>query len=98
MEPIEQAVAVGFVLVLLCGTLWWLRRRGLAGVPLVKRRSGRALEHLDRLALGPQQVLHLVRLCDHALLLASSPAGCVLVERVPLPDVGRPDIQAGVGR
>jgi hypothetical protein len=53
---------------------------------------------LDRLALGPQQVLHLVRLCDHALLLASSPAGCVLVERVPLPDLGRPDIQAGVGR
>jgi hypothetical protein len=38
------------------------------------------MECLERLRLGPQHTLHLVRLGDRAMLVASSPAGCSLVE------------------
>jgi flagellar biosynthetic protein FliO len=79
METIEQMLAVGLVLALLAGTLWWLRRRGIAGVLPARRSMGRRLECLERLPLGPQHTLHLVRLGDTALLVASSPAGCTLV-------------------
>jgi len=95
METIEQTMAVAAVLALLFGTLWWLRRRGLAGVALPGKHGGRRLESLEHLALGPQQVLHLVRLQDHALLLASSPAGCVLIERVPVERIDNREMRAG---
>ena len=35
MDGIGQVTAVAFVLLLLCGTLWFLRRRGLAGFDFV---------------------------------------------------------------
>jgi len=99
MEVIEQTMAVAAVLALLLGTLWWLRRRGLAAVGLRRKRGRRRMETLERLALGPQQTLHLVRLQGRVLLLASSPAGCALIERVPLESIDRPEIQSGeVGR
>jgi len=94
MEAIEQIAAVTAVLALLGGTLWWLRRHGYA-VPAAVRRSfvlrgsvlrgsvlrkaGRRMECMERIALGPQSTLHLVRLGDRALLVASSPAGCALL-------------------
>ena len=84
MEVIEQTMAAAAVLALLLGILWWLRRRGLAAVALSGRCRGRQMEALDRLALGPQQTLHLVRVQDRTLLLASSQAGCVLIERLPI--------------
>jgi len=90
----EQTMAVAAVLALLSGTLWWLRRRALPGVALPGKRGGRRLELLERLALAPQQVLYLVRYEDHALLLASSPAGCALIERVPLERTGNRAIGA----
>jgi flagellar biosynthetic protein FliO len=83
MDVIEPMAAVGLVLGLLAATLWWLRRRGIAGVLTVRKTAGRRMECLERLPLGPQHTLHLVRLGDRALLVASSPAGCVLVERLP---------------
>ena len=79
MELVQQAAAVVAVLGLLAATLWWLRRRGLAGVPL-GRKSGRRLECLERLPLGPQHTLHLVRLGETTLLLATSATGCALLE------------------
>jgi len=91
----EQTMAVAAVLALLSGTLWWLRRRALPGVALPAKRGGRRLELLERLALAPQQVLYLVRFDDHALLLASSPTGCSLIERVPTEGIGDRLIRAG---
>lgn len=82
MEAIQQIAAVAGVLTLLLTTLWWLRRRGFAATGLGKRPTGRRLESLERLPLGPQQTLHLVRLGDTAFLLSSSPAGCSLVTSV----------------
>jgi len=87
MEVIQQAAAVAAVLGLLAATLWWLRRRGLAGVALGKRPSGRRLEALERLPLGPQHTLHLVRLGETALLLAVSPSGCALVRSFPCSEI-----------
>ena len=83
MEVIGQVAAVAGVLTLLVATLWWLKRRGFAGVMPIRRGAGKRLECLERLPLGPQHTLHLVRFGDTALLLASSPAGCALVQSFP---------------
>jgi flagellar biosynthetic protein FliO len=72
--------AVGAVLALLAATLWWLRRRGLAWLLPARKAARRRMECLERLPLGPQHTLHLVRLGDRAMLVAASPAGCTLVE------------------
>lgn len=82
MEVIQQAAAVATVLGLLAATLWWLRRRGFASVA-VGRKPGRRLEALERLPLGPQHTLHLVRLGETTLLVASSPTGCSLIQSLP---------------
>ena len=81
MEAIQETGAVAAVLALLLLTLWWLRRRGLTGVTLGRRTAVRRLESLERLALGPQHALHLVRLGGSALLISSSSAGCALIHR-----------------
>ena len=80
MEAIQQMAAVAVVLLLLGTTLCVLRRRGLAGVALGKRPGGRRIECMERLPLGPQHTLHLVRVGETELLLACSPSGCSLVE------------------
>jgi flagellar biosynthetic protein FliO len=82
MEAIQQMGAVVLVLALLGATLWVLRRRGFAGVRALTKSGGRRLECLERLPLGPQHTLHLVRLGETEILLASSPSGCVLLETV----------------
>jgi flagellar biogenesis protein FliO len=79
MEMTQQIAAVAGVLALLVATLWWLRRRGVAGVSLGRRPARRRLECLERLPLSPHHTLHLVRLGDADLLVASSPAGCSLI-------------------
>ena len=76
MEYFQQLVTVAGVLAGLAATLWWLRRRGWAG-GLPKRR--RELECLERLPLGPQHSLHLVRAGGRLMLVAASPGGCALI-------------------
>ena len=87
MEFVQELAAVGAVLTLLAVTLWWLRRRGFAALVPMKRTAGRRLECLERLSLGPQHTLHLVRVGDTAVLLASTPAGCALLQSLPCPAV-----------
>jgi hypothetical protein len=77
-------LAVMAVLGLLGGSLWWLRRRGVAhfaGVP--RRRADGIMKAVERLPLTPAHTLHLVRVADRAILIASSPAGCQVVESTP---------------
>ncbi len=86
MEVLQALAAVIGVMTLLIATLWWLKQRGLV-VPVTKGKKGRRkLECLERLPLAPQHTLHLVRLGERVLLLASSPAGCTLLETATLPD------------
>jgi flagellar biosynthetic protein FliO len=90
MDVIQQIMAVAGVLALLGGTLWWLRRHGFTTASLGKRAGGRRLECVERLPLGPQQTLHLVRLGNTALLLACSPAGCSLVTSLAYREIADP--------
>jgi flagellar biosynthetic protein FliO len=82
MELIDQVGAVGAVLGALGVMAWWLRRRGTLEHPSFRKSSGRRLESLERLPLGPQQTLHLVRMGSRALLVAATPSGCALLHSV----------------
>jgi flagellar biosynthetic protein FliO len=76
---LEQILAAFFVLSLLLGTLWLLRRKGLARVnlPLRKRLNGNnQLEILERASLSAQHSLHLVRVQNRTILIGVSPSGC----------------------
>lgn len=94
MELAQQMLAVVAVLALLGAALWWLRRKGRA--QWGARRGGswtRRLQAAERLALGPQHSLYLIRLADRGLLIALSPSGANLLESVPwsaLEEAGRP--------
>ncbi len=79
MEPIRQVLAVSGVLLLLATALWWLRRKGVAGY---RSRGSRKqiLQTEERLILAPQCSLHLVRMARRGLLVATSPAGCTVLE------------------
>ena len=90
MEVIQQTGAVVAVLALLLLTLWWLRKRGLTGVTLGRKAAVRRLESLERLPLGPQHALHLVRLGGSALLISSSSAGCTLIHRAAWQEIDGP--------
>jgi flagellar biosynthetic protein FliO len=83
MEVFQQVTAVAGVLILLVATLWVLRRRGIAGMALSGKSTARRIESLERLPLGPHQTLHLIRVRDTELLLASSPSGYSLVASFP---------------
>ena len=82
METYEAFGAVLFVLVLLGAVLWLLRQRGVAvfsmPVGLMKTGAPRQLEVLDRVALGPQHGLYMVRVGDSKWLVGTAPAGCQL--------------------
>jgi flagellar biogenesis protein FliO len=82
MEWIRQVSAVSGVLLLLGAALWWLRRKGLAqyGMRPSTGARKRTLESVERLALGPQHSLHLVRLAGRGLLVGTSPTGCAVLE------------------
>jgi flagellar biosynthetic protein FliO len=82
MELINQVAAVVVVLGALGGMAWWLRRRGPLERPSFRKPAGRRLEILERLPLGPQQTLHLVRMGSKALLVAATPSGCALLDSI----------------
>jgi flagellar biogenesis protein FliO len=81
MDYVRQMAAVGAVFLLLGGMLWWMRRRGFAGPG--RARGARRVEVLERVSLGPQHSLHLVRWDGATLLVACSPAGCSRIVNEP---------------
>ena len=89
MEAIAQLAAVMGVLGLAAGAAWWLRRRGFTSAVLPRGGAGKRLESISRLALGPQQMMHLVRLGDTAWLVASGPGGCTLLQTLPWAETQR---------
>jgi flagellar biosynthetic protein FliO len=76
---LQQILAILLVLALLAGTLFLLRRKGLAqfpaALPKVPGRT-RQIQVLDRVALTPQHSLHLVEVRDEVFLIGVSPGGC----------------------
>jgi flagellar biogenesis protein FliO len=86
MEGTQQALGVLFVLMLLGGTLWWLRSRGLAQFGLkLPGGSGkqRSMKVVERLPLTAQHSLYLVEIEGGTLLVATSPTSCAILDRPP---------------
>jgi len=77
---------------LLVAWLRWLRPRKWLGNSLKQRRQ---LECLERLPLGPQHSLHLVRAGERLMLVSSSPGGCQLIGHLAAADIPEPQ---GEGR
>ncbi|HTB18384.1 MAG TPA: flagellar biosynthetic protein FliO [Bryobacteraceae bacterium] len=82
MQLTEQIGMVLLVFALLGGLLWFSKRRGLAAFPMGARRggNGRRLELLERVSLTPQHALHLVRVADRTVLIATAPSSCTLLD------------------
>jgi flagellar biogenesis protein FliO len=82
MEWIQQILTVLFVLGLLCGTLYWLRSKGVArfSVKGMGRGNRRRMQSIERLPLTQQHSLHLVSVSGRVLLIAVSPGGCSVLD------------------
>ena len=73
MDLLQQLAAVALVLALLGAVVWLLRRHAPIGV----RRSGpRQIEVIERVTLGPQHSLALVRVNGSTLLVGTGPGVC----------------------
>jgi flagellar biosynthetic protein FliO len=85
MELAEQISMVLLVFAILGGTVWFLKKRGMASLSLPLRKSGRTrqLEVLERVTLTPQHALHLVRVADKVLLIGTAPTACTLLDTPP---------------
>src|SRR5260370_42682821 len=94
MDVLRQFTAIGLTLLLLAASLWWLRRKGLA--QFRRTRSGRVMEIIESRPLAPGHTLHLVRIADRVLAIATHNGGCALLEARPWSDLQRaspPEVQ-----
>jgi flagellar biogenesis protein FliO len=82
MQLTEQIGMVLLVFALMGGLLWFAKRRGMASFPIGPRRgsNGRRLEVLERVPLTPQHALHLVRVAERTVLIATAPSSCTLLD------------------
>lgn len=81
MDILQPIAAIVLVMALLAAVLVLLRRRGAAafrlpGVGVPARR----LEVVERVSLGPQHALLLVRAGGRMLLVGTAPNSCQLLE------------------
>lgn len=84
MQLTEQIGMVLLVFALLGGLLWFSKQRGLASFSFGSKRgrgpNGRRLEVLERLPLTGQHVLHLVRVANRTVLIATAPSSCTVLD------------------
>jgi flagellar biogenesis protein FliO len=83
MDAIQPIAAVALVLSMLAGALYFLKKRGAASFHLPgsgSRRGGsRQMEVIERVTLSPQHALHLVRIGDRTVVVATAPSSCRLL-------------------
>jgi flagellar biogenesis protein FliO len=85
-DTLQPVLAVLLVLALLGGTLYFLRKRGLAvfaaGMPSLGRKGAntRQLKVVERLALGPHHALHLVSIGETLVVISTSPGSCQAID------------------
>ena len=84
MDFIQPLMSVGLVLSLLAVALFVLKKRGAASFHLPRLGGGgpKRLESLERLALGPQHSLHLIRLDGRSILVATAPTSLQVLGEV----------------
>jgi flagellar biosynthetic protein FliO len=82
MELTEQIAMVLVVFALLGGLLWLLKKRGLASLPMIRRRGAgnRRMEVLERVPLTPQHTIHLVRVSGKVVLIGTAPSSCTILD------------------
>ena len=73
MDALQPIAAVVLVLALLAGSLYLLKKRA------APRGNPGRMEVIERLTLGPHHALHLVRIGDRTLVVATSPTACRLL-------------------
>jgi flagellar biogenesis protein FliO len=79
MELTEQIAMVLAVFALLGALVWFTKKRGLASLA-PRRGRVRCLELLERVQLSPHHAIHLVRVSDKLVLIATAPSTCVLLD------------------
>jgi flagellar biogenesis protein FliO len=102
MQLTEQIGMVLLVFALMGGLLWFAKRRGMASFPMASfpkgfGRSGntRRLEVLERVPLTPQHALHLVRVAERTVLIATAPSSCTLLDAGGSLNSSLPESQLG---
>jgi flagellar biogenesis protein FliO len=88
MDVMRQFTAIAVTLLLLAGSLWLLRRKGLA--TWGRARPGRLMEIIESRPLGPGHTLHLVRVADRVMALATHNGGCTVIDSRPWSEVRPP--------
>jgi flagellar biogenesis protein FliO len=76
MELTEQIAMVLAVFALLGALVWFTKRRGLASFA-PRRGKIRNLELLERVQLTPHHAIHMVRVSDKVVLIATAPSTCM---------------------
>lgn len=74
MEFTEQLTVVCGVLLLFGAALWLLKQKRLLLV--TPQRTAKHLQVIERVALGPQHTLALVRVDDRMVLVGTGPGVC----------------------
>ena len=82
MDEFQPILAVILVLSLLGGLLLFLRRRGIASFSAFPAGAPnlRQLKVVERVPLGAQHALHLVRVGDRLILVATAPGSCQVLD------------------
>ena len=82
MDEFQPILAVVLVLSLLGGLLFFLRRRGIASFSAFPAgaANARQLKVVERVPLGAQHALHLVRVGDKLILVATAPGSCQVLD------------------
>jgi hypothetical protein len=82
MDIIQPLAAICLVMALLGGVLLLLKKRGASSfrLPLMASAAPRRLELVERLALGPQHALHLVRAGDKLVMVTTAPGFCQVAD------------------
>ena len=75
MDYLQPLAAIGFVMLLLGGTLTVLKKRG-AATPF---RAGKRLAAIERLSLGQHHALHLVQMDGRTMLVATGPGSVQVI-------------------
>jgi flagellar biogenesis protein FliO len=80
MDFLQPIAAVGFVLALLGVALMALKKRGVASFHGKSRR----METVERLSLGPNHALHLIRVDGRSVLVATAPTSLQVLGEVEI--------------
>jgi flagellar biogenesis protein FliO len=82
MDVIQPLAAIVLVMALLGSALLVLKKRGAAAfrLPRLSGPAARRLEVMERVSLGPQHALHLVRVDGRTMVVTTAPGGCQILD------------------